>query len=279
VNDYRTDNKANWDERAPAHAASPDYSVVRFLADSDFVSSVVAFDRELLGDVRGLRAVHLQCHIGTDTLSLARLGATMSGLDFSSASLEQARTLASAVGARIDYHEADVYDAPDVLGRGQFDLVYTGVGALCWLPSARRWAAVVAALLKPGGRLFIREGHPVLWALAEPRSDGALALELPYFETVEPMVWDDGGTYVETDAEFTSTVTQEWNHGLGDIISALLAEGMRLTGLVEHQSVPWDALPGQMTKLGNGEWQLTDRPQRLPHSYTLQATKQLDRER
>jgi SAM-dependent methyltransferase len=270
---YRALNRANWEERAPAHAASPDYAVSEFIADPGFLSSVVQFDRPLLGDLAGVRGVHLQCHIGTDTLSLARLGAHMSGLDFSPAALEVARELAVATGADIDYHEADVYAAPEVLGRGGYDLVFTGVGALCWLPSVSRWAQVVADLLRPGGRLFIREGHPVLWALGEPRPDGLVALEFPYFELDEPMVWDDAGTYVQTDVEFTSTVTNEWNHGLGEIVTALLAAGMDVTGLVEHQSVPWDALPGQMTAHPNGEWVLTDRPWRLPHTYTLQAVK------
>ena len=143
-----------------------------------------------------------------------------------------------------------MYDAADVLPEHAYDLVYTGIGALCWLPSVARWAAVVARLLAPGGRLFLREGHPVLWALADPRPDGLLALELPYVETAEPTVWDDGGTYVETDHVFTSTTTHEWNHGLGEIVTALLDQGLRLTGLVEHDSVPWDALPGQMEPAG-----------------------------
>jgi SAM-dependent methyltransferase len=273
MDDYRTINRTNWDERAPAHAASPDYAVDRFLEDPQFLSLVVEFDRPLLGDLKGVRGVHLQCHIGTDTLSLARLGARMSGLDFSPASLQQARALAEATRTEIDFHEADVYDAAEVLGREQFDLVFTGIGALGWLPNIGRWAQVVSALLRPGGRLFIREGHPVLWALGEPRPDGVLSLEYPYFEREEPMVWDEPGTYVATDVEFSSTVTHEWNHGLGEIIGALLEAGMQITGMVEHQSVPWEALPGQMTLLANGEWQLTDSPWRLPHSYTLQATK------
>jgi SAM-dependent methyltransferase len=274
---YRSVNQANWDERAPAHADSPDYAVADFIADPQRISSVVEFDRPLLGDLAGVRGVHLQCHIGTDTLSLARLGARMSGLDFSPAALRVARDLATRTGADIDYHEADVYAAPDVLGRGGYDLVFTGVGALCWLPSVSRWAQVVADLLRPGGRLFIREGHPVLWALADPRPDGLLALEFPYFERDEPMVWDEPGTYVQTDVAFTSTVTHEWNHGLGEVVGAVLAAGMEVTGLVEHQSVPWDGLPGQMTALPNGEWQLTDRPWRLPHTYTLQAVKRGER--
>jgi hypothetical protein len=131
----------------------------------------------------------------------------------------------------------------------------------------------VARLLRPGGRLFIREGHPVLWALQEERADGLLALEYPYFEREEPFVWDQGGTYVTTEVEFEHNVTHEWNHGLGEIVSALLAEGMTITGLAEHDSVPWDALPGQMEQVGGGEYRLTDRPWRLPHTYTLQAVK------
>ena len=132
---------------------------------------------------------------------------------------------------------------------------------------------MVAGLLRPGGRLFIREGHPMLWALGRRRPDGLLVVEYPYFERAEPMVFDEGGTYVETDAVFTHNRTHEWNHGLGEIVTALLNAGMGLTGLVEHDSVPWDALPGQMERIGGGEWRLADRPWRLPHTYTLQAVK------
>jgi SAM-dependent methyltransferase len=273
VDDYRTVNRANWDERAPAHAASADYAVERLIADPAYVSDVVAFDRPLLGDLTGQRGVHLQCHIGTDTLSLTRLGARMTGLDFSAASLAEARKLAERAGADLDYVQSDVYGAPEVLGRGGFDLVYTGVGALCWLPDIARWARVVADLLRPGGRLFIREGHPMLWSLADPRPDKLLTVEYPYFEQAEPTVWNEGGTYVETDTVFTANTTHEWNHGLGETVTALLDAGLHLTGLVEHHTVPWEALPGLMTQVAPNEWQLTDRPERLPHTYTLQAVR------
>jgi SAM-dependent methyltransferase len=271
--DYRHVNRASWDERVPAHAASPDYAVERFTDDPAFLSGVVTFDLPRLGDISGLDGVHLQCHIGTDTVSLARLGARMTGLDFSAPALEQGRRLAAATGLEVEFVESDLYGAPDALGRERFDLVYTGIGAICWLPDIRRWASVVAALLRPGGRFFMREGHPVLWSLADARPDGLLVLDFPYFEQEEANVWDDGGTYVETDAVFTHNVTHEWNHGLGEIVSALFAEGLQLTMLEEHDSVPWAALPGQMTEIGGGEFRLTDRPERLPHSYTLQATK------
>ena len=273
MSDYRSLNRATWDERAPAHAASPDYAFARFVEDPSFLSGVVRFDVPRLGDIAGLRGVHLQCHIGTDTVSLARLGAQMTGLDFSPASIAEARRLAAAAGADVPFVHADVYDAVEQLGGEAFDLVYTGIGALCWLPDVRRWAGVVAGLLRPGGRLFIREGHPMLWTLVERREDGLLVVEYPYFEVAEPLVFDEPGTYVETDVAFAHNVTHEWNHGLGEIVSALLDAGLELTALVEHDSVPWEALPGQMELLDGGEWRLADRPARLPHSYTLQAVK------
>jgi SAM-dependent methyltransferase len=273
VTDSWAVNRASWDERAEAHARSPDYAVARFAEDPAFLSGVVRFDLPLLGDVSGLRGIHLQCHIGTDTVSLSRLGARMTGLDFSGASLAQARRVAARAGASVGFVQANVYDAADLLARDGFDLVFTGIGALCWLPDIGRWADVVGALLRPGGRLFLREGHPMLGTLQDPRPDGLLVVDSPYFEREEPMVWEAGGTYVETDAIFTHNLTHEWNHGLGEIVSALLASGLELTGLTEHDSVPWEALPGQMEQIGGGEWRLADRPWRLPHSYTLQAVK------
>ncbi|RQW98607.1 SAM-dependent methyltransferase [Micromonospora globispora] len=271
--DYLAINRANWDERAPAHAASPDYAVDRFLADPTYLSDVVRFDLPRLGAVAGLDTVHLQCHIGTDTVSLHRLGARTTGLDFSRASLAQARSLAGRTGAAVEFVEADVYDAPEVLGRSRFDLLYTGIGALCWLPDVRRWAKVVADLLRPGGRLFLREGHPMLSTLDDPRPDGTLAVEYPYFERPEPLVWDDPGTYVRTEATYEHSVTHSWNHGLGEVVTALLDAGLELTMLAEHDSAPWDALPGQTIRDGDGEWRLADRPWRLAQTYTLQARR------
>ena len=223
--DYLTVNRKNWDERAPAHAASPGYALDKFLGDPSYLSDVVRFDVPRLGDIRGLRGVHLQCHIGTDTVSLARLGARMTGVDFSPVAIAEARGLAERLGLDMDFVESDVYSVLDVLEPASYDLVFTGIGALCWLPDIRRWAEVVAGLLRPGGRLFLREGHPVLWSLD------------------------------------------------GEVVTALMEQGMQLTMLVEHDSVPWEGLRGMMTDIGGGEWQLTDRPSRLPHTYTLQAIR------
>ena len=143
-------NRASWNERVPAHVASPGYSVARFTEDPKFLSRVVQFDLPRLGDISGLDAVHLQCHIGTDTVSLARLGAQMTGVDFSEPAVEAARALAEATGASARFVVSELYDAPDALGPERFDLVYTGIGAICWLPDIHRWAEVVAALPAPG---------------------------------------------------------------------------------------------------------------------------------
>jgi SAM-dependent methyltransferase len=273
VDEYLAANLASWDERAPAHAASPDYAVASFESDPAFLSGVVRFDRPALGDIAGLRGVHLQCHIGTDTVSLARLGAAMVGVDFSPAALAQARRLADRTGADVVFVESEVYDVLDLLPTGSFDLVYTGIGALCWLPDIRRWAQVVAALLRPGGRLFLREGHPMLSTIADSRADGLLVVDYPYFERAEPNTFEDGGTYVTTDAQFAHNLTHEWSHGIGETITALAEAGMALTAFAEHDSVPWEALPGQMTCDDLGEWRLSDRPWRLPCTYTLQAVR------
>jgi SAM-dependent methyltransferase len=274
MDDYLEVNRLNWDERAPAHAASPGYGVDRFVADPAHLSDVVRFDRPLLGDVAGLTGIHLQCHIGTDTLSLARLGARMTGLDLSPVSLDQARRLAADAGPAVDFVEADLYSAVQALEGRTFDLVYTGVGALCWLPDIDRWAGVVAQLLAPGGRLFLREGHPMMWAVDDGRTD-VLALGYAYFETEEPWDAEEPGTYVETDVEFQHNRVISWNHGLGEIVTALLSRGLAITGLVEHRSVPWDALPGRtvLDESGLAEWRLAEHGDRLPLSYTLQARK------
>ena len=271
MTDYQEINQANWNDRVPAHLASDYYSVQRFLAEPDFISEVVRFDLPRLGDVSGVRGVHLQCHIGTDTISLARLGACMTGLDFSGAAVEAARELASRTTTDARFVQSDVYSASEVLGVGEFDLVYTGVGSLTWLPDIRRWGGVVASLLRPRGRLFIREDHPVL--LAAKIQDGLLTLQRPYFEQPEPNVANSGATYVGTEATFEHTVTKWWNHGIGEIITSLLDAGLRITEFTEHDSLPWSAFSGAMEYIGGGEYRLIDDPRRLPHSYTLQAVK------
>jgi SAM-dependent methyltransferase len=267
---YYRDNLAAWDERAPAHARADGYKVRNFREDAAYLSDVVRFDIPLLGDVSGLDGVHLQCHIGTDTISLARRGARMTGLDFSSESLAQARTLARESDADVDFVQSDVYASVDALGRERFDFVFTGIGALCWLPDVRRWARVVHDLLRPGGFVFIREGHPMLWAMDEAVDDDLVA-GYPYFEVATPVTDEHDGSYLPVDTTFRADVSHSWNHGIGETVMALLDTGMALDLLIEHDSCPWEALPGKMAEGGDGEWRLLERPERLPLTYTLRA--------
>ncbi|MET0899193.1 MAG: class I SAM-dependent methyltransferase [Mycobacterium sp.] len=271
--DWRAVNHANWESRVPIHIADDGYGLAAF-DDPGYLSTVVRYDLPRLGTVDGLEVVHLQCHIGTDTVSLARLGArSVVGLDFSGSALRAARDLAVRAGADCRFVEADVYDAADVLGAGEFDVVYTGIGALCWLPDIRRWADVVAALLRPGGRLFMREGHPVLWAISDPRPDGLLVLEYPYFED-EGVVFVEDTTYAGS-GTLASPAGVDFNHGLGEIFTALTDAGLTVTHLEEHREVPWNPLDDAMIPSSDfdGEFILAEGGNRLPLTYTLQAVK------
>lgn len=286
--DYLRTNRASWDSRADVHVGPGGYPL-DLVEDPGWISSVVRFDQPRLGDLTGLDGVHLQCHLGTDTLSLARLGARMTGVDLSPRSLELAREIAGRAGVEVDYVESDVYAAPDALEGRTFDLVYTGIGALCWLPDIRRWGQTVAALLRPGGRVVVRDVHPVLNSVVgvvvrdhHPDRDqqawisgpgqATPALELPYWEEPEGLTWRDEVTYTGEGA-VASPVSHEWNHSLGEIVMAVLDAGLRLDLLLEHDSVPWDALTGLMVADERGEHRLADRPRRLPATFTLVATR------
>ena len=272
MEEYVFVNKANWESRVALHVDSTDYGLQQFIDDPAHLSGVVEFDRARLGDITDKHVVHLQCHIGTDTLSLARLGGRVTGLDFSPSALAAARKLATDCDQKVRYVESELYGAPAVLGFNRFDIVYTGIGALCWLPDIKRWASVVASLLRAGGRLFIRESHPMLWSLADARPDGLIVVDYPYFET-PGTTFVDSTTYVDHDGEVTSPETLQFNHGLGEIITALLRAGMEITGFEEHDSVPYAALGESMHPIGGGEYRLIDRHARVAMSYTLQAVK------
>lgn len=278
LDEHRRTNLATWNARVAAHAASPDYAVDALADDPERLSTVVAFDRPRMGDVAGLSLLHLQCHIGTDTVSWGRLGARVTGLDFSGPALDVARDLAARVGLEdARFVESTVDDAPTALGGETFDVVYTGIGALCWLPDVRAWARVVADLLTEGGRLFLREGHPVLWALDDERDDDLLVLAHPYFESTTPTRWDDEDTYVDVPAgtTFASTVSYDWNHGVGEILTAVLDAGLVVERYEEHREVPWRPFAAfQPSPEHPGEFVLpSDQRERAPMTYTLVARR------
>jgi SAM-dependent methyltransferase len=271
--DWREVNKANWESRVPVHTGPGGYHLDAF-DDPEHLSNVVRYDLPRLGRLDGLDVVHLQCHIGTDTIGLARLGArSVTGLDFSPSALTAAQTLATRAEADITFVESDLYDAVNTLSPARFDVVYTGIGAICWLPDVARWAQVVADLLRPGGRLFLREAHPVLWSMGDPRPDGLLVIEYPYFET-------DGVTFSEAisyagEGTLAAPDIVHFNHGLGEIFNALWTAGFTITAFDEHRELPWNPLGDGMvaSDTHDGEFVLTSEPDRMPLSYTLQAVK------
>lgn len=251
---YREANRKNWDDRARLHAQpTTGYRLDRYREDRELLSDVVDFDRRYLGDLDGLRVLHLQCHIGTDTLSLARLGADVTGLDQSQVSLAAARELFASVGTPARFVEANVYDAVEAIDGERFDLVYTGVGAINWLNDIDRWGVVCAALVRPGGRFYMREGHPMAMTLDDTltldETNRALRLRYPYFQTTEPMTFNDATTYVDTDgAELTHQRHHEWAHGLGEVFMSLTNAGLQVTRLEEHRQLDWQLLPNQVER-------------------------------
>ncbi len=276
MDEQRAANLANWEDRVPIHTGPNGYDLDAF-ADPEHVSRVVQFDRAALGPLTGLDVVHLQCHIGSDTVSLDRLGAaTVTGYDFSPRAVAAATDLARRAGSDATFVVGELYDAPEVLGRHRFDLVFTGIGALIWLPDIQGWARVVADLLRPGGRLFLREGHPTLLSIDDERTDDLVSARYPAFGGTGGTRFDETESYEGDGTPIAHSITYQWNWSVGEVVTAVLDAGLRLDGLTEHTTVPWAALPALMHPVGPlGEYELVDRPHRLPCTYTLQASKPL----
>jgi 2-polyprenyl-3-methyl-5-hydroxy-6-metoxy-1,4-benzoquinol methylase len=256
-------NRALWDERVPIHVASDFYDVDAFLAGG---STLRAFELEEVGDVSGLTLLHTQCHFGLDTLSWARRGARVTGLDFSGPAVEAARKLAADAGLDAEFVSSDVYEAVAALGGRRFDVVYTGLGALNWLPDVERWASVMASLVAPGGRFYLAEFHPFTNVFAEDE----LRVKYPYFHA-EPFEWDEPGTYADPAAVTHHNRSMEWNHGLGAVVSALIAAGLRLELLHEHDYTlfaPWPFLE----RFADGTYRFPEGTPSLPLMYSLLAS-------
>jgi SAM-dependent methyltransferase len=262
-------NRAWWDAAVPVHVGSDFYDVESWLSEG-----LGPKPREVavLGDVSGLDLVHLQCHFGKDTLSWARAGATVTGLDFSPAAIDAAIDLAGRAGLadRADFVCAPVADATEALGGRTFDIVYVSLGALCWLPSIEEWARQAAALVRPGGRLFLHEVHPVSVMLA----DDDLTIAYPYFETSAPYVDSEAGTYADATATeaLPGDTTYGWNHGLGELIGALLAEGLQLDLLEEHDWTSFRRFPW-LVETDEETFVIPDGQPRVPLSFTLVASR------
>ena len=282
-------NRRNWDERASLHAreALGEDMLARLRAGEDFLLAIEAAE---LGDVSGKRVLHLQCHIGRDTLCLARRGAITTGLDFSPAAINVARRLAEETGLNATFVQGRVDEAAQ-LAPGPFDLVFTTWGTLCWLPDLRDWARVIDRVLAPGGELYCADAHPGFAVLEEQagRLVPTFDFETPTDQPLE-FVDTEPTTYMGDPTPMTHQATRVWLHPLSAIFGALIDAGLTITMFHEHEVLAWrryavkaSVRPGETIALsGDVEslvaspdrlWRLRDGHPRLPLSFSLRARK------
>ncbi|MFW6115486.1 MAG: class I SAM-dependent methyltransferase [Chloroflexota bacterium] len=252
MSEHAQTNRAWWDERVSLHADSAFYDVKAF-KDGDL--TLMDLERSELGDVAGRSLLHLQCHFGLDTLSWARLGAQVTGVDFSEEGIALARSLSEDLGIEAAFVCSDVYELPAMLS-GEFDIVFTSYGVLCWLPDLVRWAEAIAHFLAPGGTFYIAETHPFALVFYDEEDAEDLQVHYPYFQGPEPMRFEDAGSYAEPMAESTHRVTYEWTHTLGDVVNALISAGLQIEFLHEFPYACCRMLPF-MEQDEDGWWRLT----------------------
>lgn len=262
-----SDNQTAWNARVDVHAQSRFYDVDGFRAGS---SSLRPIEEELVGDVSGLSLLHLQCHFGLDTLSWARKGANVVGVDFSAKAIGLAKQLAADVGLsdRAQFVECNVYDTRQHVA-ATFDRVFSSFGVIGWLPDLRPWARVIHDSLKPGGQFFLIEFHPYVW-MSQVGPD--LSIRYSYFNA-GPITEMGSGTYAEREAKITYR-EHGWNHPLADVMSALLAAGLRIEHFAEHDYSPFDIWPNLVERKGSppGFW-FRDHPGMIPLMFSLRVCR------
>jgi 2-polyprenyl-3-methyl-5-hydroxy-6-metoxy-1,4-benzoquinol methylase len=260
--DYKKVNKESWNSRVASHMTSDFYNVPEFIAGK---TSLKKPELALLGDVSGKSILHLQCHFGQDSISLARMGATVTGIDLSDTAIDQARELNETCNTNVTFIQSDVYDLPNHL-EGQFDIVFTSYGTIGWLPDINKWAGVVNHFLKDGGQFIFAEFHPAMWML----DDNHKSVFYSYFNA-DPIVETYTGTYAEPDLDLEMN-TISWNHGLAEVMASLLNQGLEVKHFQEYDYSPWNCVSG-MQEDGPDEFRITTFGNRLPLMYTLLVEK------
>ena len=270
MDDYIAANRALWDVWAELHTgptADPKiYNSAKFRAGGVSLNSL---EREELGDVAGKSLLHLQCHFGMDTLSWARLGANVTGLDFSPNAITQAEKLRDETGLQGNFVCSSVYDAPDAL-QGQFDIVYTSYGVIGWLPDLTKWAQFIAHFLRPGGTFYMAEFHPFAYVFDNSGAAENLTFRYPYFHDGAVIAETSQGSYGSSGGH---RVLPEygWDHSIGELVTALSAAGLRLEFLHEFpfNIIRWFPF---MERRADGYWHLTQNEKMIPLLYSLKAT-------
>jgi 2-polyprenyl-3-methyl-5-hydroxy-6-metoxy-1,4-benzoquinol methylase len=258
--------KANldaWNLMAGIHVASREYRLAEFKAGQNVLKPI---ELREVGDVRGKSMLHLQCHFGLDTMSWARLGANVTGLDFSDQAIAIARSISEELKIPARFLHSNIYDAPDTLHE-KFDIVFTSYGALCWLPDITRWARIAASFVKPGGFFYIAEFHPLILMSDNRRGMTKLENEISYFHTA--MRVDPPGPDYSDHTKIVSE-SHEWMYRLGDIVSALAATGLRIEYLHEFAECIYQHFPFMKQGI-DGMWHIDGDP--IPTIFSIKATK------
>ncbi len=267
MDEYRRANQELWDEWAHVNARSGLYRVDEFKAGKNKLN---ALERHEMGDVNGLSLLHLMCHFGMDTLSWARLGAEVTGIDFSPEAIRLARELSAETGIPGRFLCSELYELPDHLDE-QFDRVFSSYGVLSWLPDLEGWARIVARYLRPGGVFYLAEFHPAAMVFDDAVERAEWRVAYDYF-TSGPVRFDTKGSYADPDAEVHATHSFEWFYPLGKVISALLAAGLRLEFLHEHPFTVYRQFPF-VEPDAEGLWHLPPGLPRIPLMFSLRAVK------
>jgi SAM-dependent methyltransferase len=263
---YLKNNQALWNEITPIHARSAFYDVEGFKKGSS--SMLYPVELEEMGNVSGKSLLHLQCHFGMDTLSWGRLGAKVTGVDFSDEAIKSARSLSKKTGIKAKFICSDIYDLPANLS-SKFDIVYTSAGVLCWLPDLTKWAQIIAHFLKPGGFFYIFEGHPFMMVFDESPNATELKVKYSYFHGPEPDKWEPEGDYAEPDAVVTHG-SYEWPHKMSDIINNLIDAGLKIEFFHEFPMIFFKRFPF-LEQDDDGRWHL--KGDNLPLTFSIKATR------
>jgi SAM-dependent methyltransferase len=268
MDDYREANRAHWDEATDVHVASEFYDVDAFRNGKERLHRI---EVEELGDVSARSLLHLQCHFGLDTLSWARRGAIVTGVDFSERAIEQARALSAETGVPGEFLVSDIYELPSKL-QGEFDIVFTSYGAIYWLNDIKRWGQIAASFVKPGGVFYIAEFHPTgfMFDTVDPQAPDYV-LKYPYFYSPDPIV-DDSGDYADPAAEMKNTRSYSWAHSMSDIVNAINDAGLQIEFFHEFplsamKQFPW------MEPDGNDLWKVPADRYQMPMTFSIKARK------
>ncbi|WP_456379134.1 class I SAM-dependent methyltransferase [Lutibacter sp.] len=257
-------NKDTWDKKVGIHMKSEFYNVDSFKKGK---TSLNSYELEELGNVKGKSLLHLQCHFGQDTLSLSRLGAICTGIDLSSSGIKQAKLLNNELGLDAVFIESNLYDVPKKV-EGAFDIVFASYGIIGWLPDLKTWGEIIASKLKQGGFFYLIEFHPIVWMFDFLQTPPKLTY--PYLQS-EVIYEEYKGTYANSNANIVSK-EYGWNHGLGEVVSALTAAGLQIEFLHEFEKSPYNSFP-EMDTTDDGMYVLKENQRMFPLIFSIRATK------